>query len=84
KQRWGELAKFVKGRKLIDNKGCKFADRCPVAFDQCTKSPPPLYVLEGNHAVTCYQYQNSPQMEKTQLGTLFKDSTVPARLRNEV
>ncbi|MFD0915185.1 ABC transporter ATP-binding protein [Pseudahrensia aquimaris] len=35
-------------------KGCRFANRCPVAKDMCLNSPPPLRELKGGHKVACH------------------------------
>jgi peptide/nickel transport system ATP-binding protein len=34
--------------------GCRFAPRCPHAFDRCHTTPPPLYQLGSFHASSCY------------------------------
>jgi peptide/nickel transport system ATP-binding protein len=36
--------------------GCRFAPRCPEAFDRCHATPPPLYTLSRvrRHEVSCY------------------------------
>jgi peptide/nickel transport system ATP-binding protein len=36
--------------------GCKFADRCPYAFDRCGKEPPSLREVEPGHVVACHLY----------------------------
>jgi len=33
--------------------GCRFADRCPLAVDQCRSSPPPVDEVEAGHFVRC-------------------------------
>jgi oligopeptide/dipeptide ABC transporter ATP-binding protein len=37
--------------------GCRFAPRCPVAFDRCHIAPPPLYRLSQNHYASCYRVE---------------------------
>lgn len=46
----------------LDNlpKGCRFAPRCPLAFERCFQEEPALHVLEGEHIVGCHL------IEKTQ------------------
>jgi peptide/nickel transport system permease protein len=35
--------------------GCRFAPRCPLAFERCTQEVPPLYSLNGgDHIVSCH------------------------------
>ncbi len=34
--------------------GCRFAPRCPAAFDRCSREAPPLYPLAGKHEVRCF------------------------------
>jgi peptide/nickel transport system ATP-binding protein len=35
--------------------GCRFAPRCPLAFERCTVEMPPLYTVNGgDHIVSCY------------------------------
>ena len=35
-------------------KGCRFANRCPVAQPQCSQTQPPLQTLKGGHKVACH------------------------------
>ncbi len=34
--------------------GCRFAPRCPLAFERCTREMPALHVLAKNHVVSCH------------------------------
>jgi len=34
--------------------GCRFAPRCPLAFDRCHVEPPPLYQLGTFHQASCH------------------------------
>ncbi|MCR4711967.1 MAG: ABC transporter ATP-binding protein [Clostridia bacterium] len=38
--------------------GCRFAPRCPYASPECEKAQPPLYEVEPDHFVSCYQYKD--------------------------
>jgi oligopeptide/dipeptide ABC transporter ATP-binding protein len=40
--------------------GCRFAPRCPQAFDRCHASPPPLYEVEGE-LVRCFLHEQAVQ-----------------------
>ncbi|MCE7979891.1 MAG: ABC transporter ATP-binding protein [Caldilinea sp. CFX5] len=39
--------------------GCKFANRCPFAMQECHETPPPLYRTNEERAVACYLYKES-------------------------
>lgn len=39
--------------------GCRFENRCPRAVDQCRVAPPPEEKIQGQHRVSCYQWQNT-------------------------
>ncbi|MEZ4832532.1 MAG: ABC transporter ATP-binding protein [Caldilineaceae bacterium] len=34
--------------------GCRFAPRCPAAFDRCRTEQPPVYALGMGHAASCF------------------------------
>jgi oligopeptide/dipeptide ABC transporter ATP-binding protein len=36
--------------------GCKFAPRCPLAFDKCPEVKPVLTATKGSHGVACHLY----------------------------
>jgi peptide/nickel transport system ATP-binding protein len=40
-------------------RGCKFANRCPFAMQECHETPPPLYRTNADRAVACYLYKES-------------------------
>ena len=42
-------------------KGCRFAPRCPCAFDRCHQVQPPLYHLHGFHEASCFLVENQAQ-----------------------
>ena len=35
--------------------GCRFHERCPVAFDKCILNEPPLKEIEPEHFVACWR-----------------------------
>lgn len=50
--------KFIKGNPpnlLKIEKGCRFRDRCPEAFDDCKNDPPNIYL--GDNMVKCWLYK---------------------------
>ena len=34
--------------------GCRFHDRCPYAWERCTREHPPLYLIGGGHVSRCH------------------------------
>jgi len=69
-QLWGEAAE-VSRNLVVDNKGCKFADRCPHTFGPCTQSKPPLFKSNGIHVASCFLYQGGEPLADMDLGKLF-------------
>ena len=67
---WGEAQEITRGRQAARH-GCKFAPRCPKAFDLCTQKVPPLYLTNGGHAASCFLYEGNPVVEKADLSSLF-------------
>jgi oligopeptide/dipeptide ABC transporter ATP-binding protein len=39
--------------------GCRFAPRCPLAFDRCHVEEPPLYRIENGHWASCHLVEES-------------------------
>jgi oligopeptide/dipeptide ABC transporter ATP-binding protein len=39
--------------------GCRFAPRCPLAFERCSIEEPILYQLNGGHVASCHLLENS-------------------------
>ncbi|NJE08134.1 ABC transporter ATP-binding protein [Thermococcus sp. M39] len=48
----------VKGepRPVIETGYCRFAPRCPYAFERCKKEEPPLVEVKKDHYVACWLY----------------------------
>ncbi|MBM4422516.1 MAG: dipeptide/oligopeptide/nickel ABC transporter permease/ATP-binding protein [Chloroflexi bacterium] len=38
--------------------GCRFAPRCPAAFDRCHTEPPAIHSLSGFHTASCHLVEN--------------------------
>jgi oligopeptide/dipeptide ABC transporter ATP-binding protein len=70
---WGDIESvFSKTKGLPEQfEGCKFASRCPFAFEPCTKERPALYRVNGDRAASCFLYQSGETVTKESLGTLF-------------
>ncbi|MGP5078546.1 ABC transporter ATP-binding protein [Brachybacterium alimentarium] len=48
-----------------DIKGCRFADRCPVAMPKCTTEDLPLFrSTENDHTVQCWQAESTSEYER--------------------
>jgi peptide/nickel transport system ATP-binding protein len=44
--------------------GCRFAPRCPLAFERCTVEMPALYSLNGgDHLASCHLVETSPSLK---------------------
>jgi len=70
-RRWGSAEIKVKESDLSeDGTGCKFASRCPFAFQPC-KDIPPLFRLSEHHATACYLFEQNPRIESEQLSELL-------------
>jgi len=68
KRAWGEVEELRRGRAgRGSSKGCKFAPRCPLAFDPCWETHPPLYRTGDSQASACYLYREHPVLEKSQI-----------------
>ncbi len=69
---WGASAEEVKGKAAqFGTKACKFANRCPHAFEPCLKNEPELYKTSAGQVSACFLYQSSDTMPKDKLGLLF-------------
>ena len=63
--RWGggseaETKSTQESERVEENKGCRFANRCPFVMPECRQAPPPLYRTESDRAVACYLYRDHP------------------------
>lgn len=46
--------------------GCRFADRCPFAFDKCFSQSPPEFEVEGSH-VKCWLFEEEENISTAKL-----------------
>lgn len=66
-----ELPPSEVGKQAVPGIGCRFAPRCPHAFETCLQSAPPLFQTEANRAVACYLYQSHATLEAEQMDSVF-------------
>ena len=72
KHPWGEAVEATR-RGITSTQCCKFANRCPQAFEPCLTNRPELYqVNSGKHVASCFLYRNSGILERDKLSTLFE------------
>jgi peptide/nickel transport system ATP-binding protein len=69
------------GRQAVNTVGCKFAPRCPHAFEPCVKAPPPLYQVQPQQVAACYLYMDRPTVPPEDMDRTFDHSAlqVPER-----
>ena len=76
---WGaeaEIAGDPESMEVADT-GCKFVDRCPVAFDPCHGQRPPLYHEHPSRAAACFRYNDAPVLEGENLDVVFEPQLTP-------
>ena len=76
---WGEMEAVFPKAATYDPRaeGCKFAPRCPFAFEPCSKERPPLFRLEDGRVAACYRYQTGETLSGDNLGDLFPRKSAP-------
>ena len=45
----------------LEQRGCRFAPRCPYVFDRCKKEAPQLREVEPGHLVACHLYDSGQE-----------------------
>lgn len=85
KRRWAEEVIQVEQvtQPAGENKGCKFADRCPQVMPMCHDHPPPLYATNGNRAVACYLYRDTPTLAEDEILALYSPGRNGRESRHE-
>jgi peptide/nickel transport system ATP-binding protein len=72
KHPWGEAVEATR-RGITSTQGCKFANRCPQAFEPCLTNRPELFQINSSKQVAaCFLYRNSGVLERDNLSTLFE------------
>jgi oligopeptide/dipeptide ABC transporter ATP-binding protein len=56
--------------------GCRFASRCPHAFDRCLQAVPPLYRIHEDQAAACYLYQEQDVLPSEEMDQVFARKTL--------
>jgi len=56
----------------VHTSGCPYALRCPAAMDKC-QVPPPFFRTEGERAVSCFLYEESPVLQGNDLHEVFRE-----------
>lgn len=59
------------GSQSKDEVGCKFAARCPYAFEPCLKNSPPLYQTEDHRTTACYLYREHATLNTEKMDSVF-------------
>ena len=62
------------GRRATGATGCKFAPRCPHAFELCLKSVPSLYEVSSHQVAACYLYQEHNTIQSEDMARTFVKS----------
>lgn len=60
----GSIEGIVPSLKNMPKVGCRFAERCPVATDECKRITPELAKVESGHEVSCLLYKTSYPLEE--------------------
>jgi oligopeptide/dipeptide ABC transporter ATP-binding protein len=71
-KKWKQEGALVADQtSIIENRGCKFEDRCRFVMPKCRKSLPPLYQTDRYRAVRCFLYEDSPAIPGSAIGEVF-------------
>lgn len=62
-ERLGSIKGIVPSLKDMPRVGCKFANRCPFATEECKTITPQLAEVEDGHEVSCILYESSRPKE---------------------
>src|SRR5690625_1441328 len=62
-ERLGSIKGIVPSLKDMPRVGCKFANRCPLATEECLTITPQLAEVEKGHEVSCILYEESRPKE---------------------
>lgn len=83
-RRWGEEAPASEiGRQAREDRGCKFASRCPHAFSLCLEKAPPLFQTNQHRAAACYLYQDHVPIQPEEMDRVFVQGSTPSKVQVE-
>ncbi len=69
-----EAAASELGQHATGATGCKFAARCPHAFELCLNTAPPLYQVQPSQAAACFLYREQKVIPSEEMDRLFVGS----------
>ena len=58
-------------------RGCRFADRCPVAMAQCLDNAPPLFRTDARRAAACFRQSAWPVLPAKSIGEVLASKERP-------
>ncbi len=77
-RRWEEEAPSSEiGSQAKEAIGCKFADRCPHAFQLCLEETPPLFLTDENRAAACFLYRDQRTLPLSEMNSVLDYRGVP-------
>jgi len=71
-RRWGADGVAEAEPQSDVGNGCKFAARCPYAFETCRTLEPPFYRPDAERAVACFLYETSPVLASASCTEVFR------------
>jgi peptide/nickel transport system ATP-binding protein len=71
----GEIASTALAQQ-VEQRGCKFANRCPKAMPKCAEEVPPLYHTDPHRAAACFLYEDAPALESHEMMQVFAPASV--------
>lgn len=51
------------GRQPLSSYGCIYAERCPLAVEDCTRGEPPLVEVAPDHFVACFRVERDDRLQ---------------------
>ncbi len=58
-------------RQAKEDRGCKFATRCPHTFEPCLEKAPPLFHTDAHRAAACYLYRQDVALAGDEMDSIF-------------